>query len=246
MKMGKLFSSIATATMVLTTLAPAAVANAATGHATNVAGSGVAEKVSNGSLPMATSSSKDDQTPANSATAQSDANVKVIDGFLVLNSVPDLGFGVAIAGNTVKLHDGNSMRRDDGNDQGTLEVVDSRDGENANGFTVTASLGQFANTQNVNFDTSKGNFVLTLNNVGVAQQKEFGAESTIKGLSLTAGDADATKNSGTVLKAAANSRGTHTFVYRNTTTDATLSVPAGAAADEYSASITWTLTPSAV
>ena len=245
MKMGKLFSSIATATMVLTTLAPAAVANAATGHATNVAGSGVAQEVSDGSLPMATSSTAND-TKSGSATAQSDANVKVIDGFLVLNSVPDLGFGVAIAGNTVKLHDGNSMRRDDGNDQGTLEVVDSRDGENANGFTVTASLGQFANTQNVNFDTSKGNFVLTLNDVGVAQQKEFGAESTIKGLSLTAGDEDATKNSGTVLKAAANSRGTHTFVYRNTTTDATLSVPAGAAADEYSASITWTLTPSAV
>ena len=243
MKMGKLFSSIATATMVLTTLAPAAVANAATGHATNVAGSGVAQEVSDGSLPMATSSAQNDQTPGNSATAQSDANVKVIDGFLVLNSVPDLGFGVAIAGNTVKLHDGNSMRRDDGNAQGTLEVVDSRKTDSANGFTVTASLGQFANTQNVNFDNSKGDFVLTLNNVGVAQQKEFGAESTNKGLSLTAGG---TNNSGTVLQAAKGSRGTHTFVYQNTTTDATLKVPEGAAADEYSASITWSLAPSAL
>lgn len=241
MKMGKLFSSIATATMVLTTLAPAAVANAATGHATNVAGSGVAQEVSDGSLPMATSSTPNDS--GGSATAQSDANVKVIDGFLVLNSVPDLGFGVAIAGNTVKLHDGNSMRRDDGNDQRTLEVVDSRKTDSANGFTVTASLGQFANTQNVNFDKSKGDFVLTLNDVGVAQNKEFGAESTNKGLSLTAGG---TNNSGTVLQAAKGSRGTHTFVYRSTTTDATLSVPAGAAADEYSASITWTLTPSAL
>ena len=240
MKMGKLFSSIATATMVLTTLAPAAVANAATGHATNVAGSGVAQEVSNGDLPMATSSKANDS--AGSATAQSDANVKVIDGFLVLNSVPDLGFGVAIAGNTVKLHDGNSMRRDDGNDQRTLEVVDSRKTDSANGFTVTASLGQFANTQNVNFDKSKGDFVLTLNDVGVAQNKEFGAESTNKGLSLTAGG---TNNSGTVLQAAKGSRGTHTFVYRNTTTDATLKVPEGAAADEYSASITWSLAPTA-
>lgn len=244
MKMGKLFSSIATATMVLTTLAPVAVANAATGHATNVAGSGVAQEISEGSLPMATSSAKNDQTPGNSATAQSDANVKVIDGFLVLNSVPDLGFGVAMAGNTVKLHDGNSMRRDDGNDQGTLEVVDSRSAESANGFTVTASLGQFANAQNVNFDNSKGNFVLTLNNVGVSQQNEFAAESTKGGLSLTAGDPS--KNSGTVLQAASKSRGTHTFVYKNTTDNATLSVPAGAEADEYSASITWSLAPVAI
>ncbi len=245
MKMGKLFSSIATATMVLTTLAPAAVANAATGHATNVAGSGVAEKVSDGSLPMATSSSKDDQTPANSATAQSDANVKVIDGFLILNSVPDLGFGVAIAGNTVNLHDGNSMRRDDGNDQGNLEVVDSRTAAKANGFTVTANLGNFADSKNKVYNqdgSATDNFVLTLNGVGVAQHKEFGAETTNGGLALTAGDS-AVK---TVLQAGTNSRGTHTFHYRNSTPDATLSVPAGVAADEYSASINWSLAPSAL
>ena len=244
MKMGKLFSSIATATMVLTTLAPAAVANAATGHATNVAGSGVAEKVSNGSLPMATSSSKDDQTPANSATAQSDANVKVIDGFLVLNSVPDLGFGVAIAGHTVNLHDGNSMRRDDGNDQGNLEVVDSRTAAKANGFTVTANLGNFADSKNKVYNqdgSATDNFVLTLNNVGVAQNTEFGGESTIT-QSLTAGKSDV-KN---IVQAGTNSRGTHTFHYNSSSSDATLSVPAGVAADEYSASITWSLAPAAV
>lgn len=239
MKMGKLFSSIATATMVLTTLAPAAVANAATGHATNVAGSGVSEKVSNGSLPMATSSSKDDQTPANSATAQSDANVKVIDGFLVLNNVPDLGFGVAIAGNTVKLHDGNSMRDDDGNAQGILEVVDSRKTDSANGFTVTANLGEFADSKNEAYKpgTDAPNFVLTLNRFGV-QQKEFGGETTLHA-ALTAGDSTAQS----VVQAGKNSRGTHTFEYKNATDRATLSVPAAAKADEYSAAITWTLTP---
>ncbi|MBI0107894.1 WxL domain-containing protein [Lactobacillus sp. W8089] len=242
MKMGKLFSSIATATMVLTTLAPAAVANAATGHATNVAGSGVSEKVSNGSLPMATSSSKDDQTPANSATAQSDANVKVIDGFLVLNNVPDLGFGVAIAGNTVKLHDGNSMRDDDGNAQGILEVVDSRKADSANGFTVTASLGEFADSKNTTYNagTDGPNFVLTLNSFGVQQHEQFGGEGTEQAV-LTAGDSTA-KN---VVQAGKNSRGTHTFKYQNATDRATLSVPAAAKADEYSASITWSLAPTA-
>ena len=241
MKMGKLFSSIATATMVLTTLAPAAVANAATGHATNVAGSGVAQEVSDGDLPMATSSKANDSS--GSATAQSDANVKVIDGFLVLNNVPDLGFGVAIAGNTVKLHDGNSMREDDGNAQGILEVVDSRNVDSAKGFTVTASLGQFANSQNEEFSTGSdgANFVLTLNRVGVAQNKEFGNEGTQGGLALTAGDT--TKNSGTVLQTGTNSRGTHTFKYPNATDKATLRVPASAKADEYSAAITWTLIP---
>ena len=242
MKMGKLFSSIATATMVLTTLAPAAVANAATGHATNVAGSGVAQEVSNGDLPMATSSTAND-TKSGSATAQSDANVKVIDGFLVLNNVPDLGFGVAIAGNTVKLHDGNSMRDDDGNAQGILEVVDSRDGENANGFTVTANLGKFADSKNSEFTpgTDGANFVLTLNHIGVLQHEQFGGEGTITE-SLTAGDS-AAKN---VVQAGTNSRGTHTFKYTKATDQATLSVPAAAKADEYSAAITWTLTPSAL
>lgn len=240
MKMGKLFSSIATATMVLTTLAPAAVANAATGHATNVAGSGVAQEVSNGDLPMATSSTPNDST--GSATAQSDANVKVIDGFLVLNNVPDLGFGVAIAGNTVKLHDGNSMRDDDGNAQGVLEVVDSRKTDSANGFTVTASLGQFADSQNEAYKpgTDGSSFVLTLNRVGVQQHEQFGGEGTQGGLALTAGG---TTNSGTVLQTGKNSRGTHTFKYQKATDQATLSVPASAKADEYSAAITWTLTP---
>ena len=237
MKMGKLFSSIATATMVLTTLAPAAVANAATGHATNVAGSGVAQEVSNGSLPMATSSTANDST--GSATAQSDANVKVIDGFLVLNNVPDLGFGVAIAGNTVKLHDGNSMREDDGNAQGVLEVVDSRNADSAKGFTVTANLGKFADSKNSEFNPGDDapNFVLTLNRVGV-QQKEFGGETTLLA-ELTAGVSGAQN----VVQAGASSRGTHTFKYQSTTDNATLSVPAAAKADEYSAAITWTLTP---
>ena len=241
MKMGKLFSSIATATMVLTTLAPAAVANAATGYSTNVSGSGVAEKVSDGSLPMATYS-KPNEMNSGSATAQSDANVKVIDGFLVLNNVPDLGFGVAIAGNTVKLHDGNSMREDDGNSQGVLEVVDSRKTDSANGFTITANLGEFANSKNTTYDagTDGPNFVLTLNHVGV-QQTEFGGEGTTPAV-LTAGDS-AAKN---VVQAGANSRGTHTFKYTKATDNATLSVPAAAKADEYSATITWTLTPSAL
>ena len=242
MKMGKLFSSIATATMVLTTLAPAAVANAATGHATNVAGSGVAQEVSDGSLPMATSSTAND-TKSGSATAQSDANVKVIDGFLVLNNVPDLGFGVAIAGNTVKLHDGNSMRDDDGNAQGILEVVDSRKTDSANGFTVTASLGQFTDSNNSAFTTGSdgSSFVLTLNRVGVQQYEQFDGEGTKGGLELTAGDT--TKNSGTVLQTGKNSRGTHTFKYQKASDEATLSVPASAKADEYSAAITWTLIP---
>lgn len=238
MKMGKLFSSIATATMVLTTLAPAAVANAATGHATNVAGSGVAQEVSNGDLPMATSSKANDS--AGSATAQSDANVKVIDGFLVLNNVPDLGFGVAIAGNTVKLHDGNSMRDDDGNAQGILEVVDSRKTDSANGFTVTASLGEFADSKNTTYDagTDGPNFVLTLNPVGVEQHEQFGGEGTAQAV-LTAG-ASGVQN---VVQTGKNSRGTHTFKYQKATDQATLSVPAAAKADEYSAAITWTLTP---
>lgn len=242
MKMGKLFSSIATATMVLTTLAPVAVANAATGHSTNVAGNGVAESESNGSLPMATSAEKDSQDSGQVATAKSDANVKVIDGFLVLNSVPDFGFGAAIAGSTVNLHDGNSMRRDDGNDQGKLEVIDSRTATKDNGFTVNASIGEFANSKNEIYTPSastNGNFALTLKSIGVSANanSNFGGESTIT-RTLNPNDQDSL-----ILQAAKSSRGTHTFQYRNASPDATLKVPDGVPSDEYSASITWKLAP---
>ncbi|WP_181189749.1 WxL domain-containing protein [Bombilactobacillus bombi] len=154
MKMNKLFSSIAASAMVLTTLAPAAVANAATGYSTGAAGSGVGLTRSSGSLHdagMATSGSANVNT--GTATAESQATVKIIDGFLVLNAVPDMNFGATVAGQEIQLFNYKGASKD-GNKNGALTVIDSRHSNgNSNtkdgmGFKVTATVSPFKNPSN--------------------------------------------------------------------------------------------------
>ena len=141
MKMGKLFSSIATATMVLTTLAPAAVANAATGFEP-------ATTDSTDTLPAATDSTAN--TSAGSATATSDATVNVIDGFLVLKAVPNFGFGVSVANDTVSLSNFDKFGKGNDGVGSTLEIVDSRHSaqgvtkQDGMGFNVQVALGKFS------------------------------------------------------------------------------------------------------
>ena len=141
MKMGKLFSSIATATMVLTTLAPAAVANAATGFKP-------ATTESTDTLPAAANSS--DNSNSGSATATSDATVNVIDGFLVLKAVPNFGFGVSVANDTVSLNNFDKFGKGNDGVGSTLEIVDSRRSaqgvtkQDGMGFNVQVALGKFS------------------------------------------------------------------------------------------------------
>ncbi|MCT6826150.1 hypothetical protein, partial [Bombilactobacillus mellifer] len=91
MKMNKLFTSLATSAMVLSTVAPVAVANAAEGDTGETGG---------GSAPAAAEKPDNVATMDNNSTGtgnlKSSATVKVVDGYLVLNKVPSFGFGDAV------------------------------------------------------------------------------------------------------------------------------------------------------
>ncbi|RHW51377.1 hypothetical protein DS831_04970 [Bombilactobacillus bombi] len=242
MKMNKLFSSIAASAMVLTALAPAAVANAATGHPTAVSGSGVGA-YTDGNLPMATSAAENVQD--GSATAQSDASVKVIDGFLVLQSVPDFGFGTSVAGQTVPLYDFSDIAKNDGNQNGQLQVIDSRQStpgaKDGMGFNVTAKLDNFTSSEAK--PQKGGNFALTFGRI--TEEKSGSAFNLITDKDARAEEGATTPT--TVLNALdKHSYGNHTFYYKANSNDAKLSVPDNTSAGSWTSVITWTLNGKAV
>jgi len=84
------------------------------------------------------------------ADATSNAAVKVVTGVLVLDQVPDFNFGTAVSGQQKDLVD-NTRPEDaksvDGNADGNLSVLESRDTTKTNGFTLTAQLGQFVDAK---------------------------------------------------------------------------------------------------
>lgn len=237
MKMNKLFSSIAASAMVLTALAPAAVANAASGHPTNVQGTGVGPYTNNGNLGMATSASAN--VTDGSATAQSDANVKVIDGFLVLQAVPDFGFGTAMAGSKdVRLIDGTSMRPDDGKPAGTVAILDSRNAATAaNGFELKATVDEFTDSAN----QATPGFVLNFDQFTEDKNADNTHLNTNPSIQIPADG----KTSGQIINQK-NTRGQHYFTYKGLGNQVTLAVPDKIPADQYSSTINWTLSAKAV
>ena len=147
-----LVGSLATVGMVLGSLAPAVVAQAATTTG-SVDGEGNVtrtDKTEIGALPgndkLAIAYNSSDTATDGEATAQSNASVKVISGVLVLNQVPDFNFGTAVSGQTKDLVDNtknSTATAVDGNSQGYLSVLESRDTSKAQGFTLQAALGDF-------------------------------------------------------------------------------------------------------
>lgn len=177
-------------------------------------------------------------TPDNPATAQSDASVTVVSGFLTLEQVPDFSFGRVMENTTARLQQGTSAIDDDGNQDGILRVTESRK-DNA-GFDVTAKMDDFTNDKDV---VSKG-FVLNLNPVAFinASNGDYSGIQTGK-VSL---DADKEK---TVLSATKENKlqGTYQAKYSDSK-DASLVVPkdtsskdSGKTATSYKGKITWTL-----
>lgn len=107
-------------------------------------------------LPAATSTTKNDAN--GSVSGNSDATVKVEEGFLTLDAVPDMNFGLTAQSKTANknlpLINNQGLISDDGNDSGLLKVTDSRtstSGEEGSTTTttmpwqLTATLGDFAN-----------------------------------------------------------------------------------------------------
>ncbi len=161
-----LVGSLATVGMVLGAVAPAVTAQAATttgkvgsdGKVTQTESTDVGQL---GSGDPAIAFDGGDGSTYGTATANSNANVKVVSGVLVLDQVPDFGFGSAASDSTVSLKDNNATGTAvDGNNKGVLSVIDAR--SETPGFTLSANLGQFTGTDG-EAATNGNQFVLTLN-----------------------------------------------------------------------------------
>jgi len=173
-----LVGSLAVSGMVLGAIAPAMTAQAATGSgAFDDSGKLVQKDTDVGSLTKdghelaiaydSTTTDAADPAVYKTATATSNANVNVISGVLVLDAVPNFGFGSGASGSTVALNPKEKTSGDgvDGNDDGTLQVTDARatDANNTSkGFTLNATLAAFKNADGKTAVTSSDGFELSL------------------------------------------------------------------------------------
>lgn len=202
-------------------------------------------------LPAATSTTKNDAN--GSVSGNSDATVKVEEGFLTLDAVPDMNFGLTAQSKTANknlpLINNQGLISDDGNDSGLLKVTDSRtstSGEEGSTTTttmpwqLTATLGDFANVD--------GTAVANLSDWAINLKQTSGENTSGKMPSLyqpklVSGD----KTQHRVMQSAQGTGYGSTSVYYNKANTASLEMGANVPAGQYDAPITWTLnaTPNA-
>lgn len=202
-------------------------------------------------LPAATSTTKNDAN--GSVSGNSDATVKVEEGFLTLDAVPDMNFGLTAQSKTANknlpLINNQGLISDDGNDSGLLKVTDSRtstSGEEGSTTTttmpwqLTATLGDFANVD--------GTAVANLSDWAINLKQTSGENTSGKMPSLyqpklVSGD----KTQHCVMQSAQGTGYGSTSVYYNKANTASLDMGANVPAGQYDAPITWTLnaTPNA-
>ena len=202
-------------------------------------------------LPAATSTTKNDAN--GSVSGNSDATVKVEEGFLTLDAVPDMNFGLTAQSKTANknlpLINNQDLISDDGNDSGLLKVTDSRtstSGEEGSTTTttmpwqLTATLGDFANVD--------GTAVANLSDWAINLKQTSGENTSGKMPSLyqpklVSGD----KTQHRVMQSAQGTGYGSTSVYYNKANTASLDMGANVPAGQYDAPITWTLnaTPNA-
>ena len=202
-------------------------------------------------LPAATSTTKNDAN--GSVSGNSDATVKVEEGFLTLDAVPDMNFGLTAQSKTANknlpLINNQGLISDDGNDSGLLKVTDSRTSiSGADGSTttttmpwqLTSTLGDFANVD--------GTAVANLSDWAINLKQTSGENTSGKMPSLyqpklVSGD----KTQHRVMQSAQGTGYGSTSVYYNKANTASLDMGANVPAGQYDAPITWTLnaTPNA-
>lgn len=196
-----------------------------------------------------------------SVSGKSDAHIQITNGYLVLESVPSLGFQSVTAhpGDTVsnKVIDHSNVLDTDslfGSDQNSqnreLSVQDARNNgstnESQSGYSVTASLGNFGTYANngkwtqLGDDTKSimGSEQFQLNLTGkLDTHSSMGNTSVANNQVLTAGNSNALS----VLSNDTNGSGRAQESFDKST----LTVPENMPAGNYAASITWTLSPNA-
>lgn len=196
-------------------------------------------------LPAATSTTKNDAN--GSVSGNSDATVKVEEGFLTLDAVPDMNFGLTAqskaANKNLPLINNQGLISDDGNDSGLLKVTDSRtstSGKEGSTTTttmpwqLTATLGDFANVD--------GTAVANLSDWAINLKQTSGENTSGKMPSLyqpklVSGD----NTQHRVMQSAQGTGYGSTSVYYNKANTASLDMGANVPAGQYDAPITWTL-----
>ncbi|UQS83209.1 WxL domain-containing protein [Bombilactobacillus thymidiniphilus] len=231
MKMNKLFASVATAAVALSAIAPATIANAATGV--------------NGDNIKLNDSNSDQVAEANSGTnavANSYASVNVVEDTLSLDRVPDFNFNPAVAGSDAVLKNNlnNSGKAADGNKDGVLQITDSRadssTGDEGLGFKLALGMGKMNDTSTGSAATNPG-FALNLPTVTSDGLSTVGHKTVTFGANTIKAN-DAAK---TVIDAPKN-EGKGNFVFNFQDQDGiTMTVPQNTPKGSYAAELTWTL-----
>ncbi|EKK20471.1 WxL domain-containing protein [Fructilactobacillus florum] len=193
----------------------------------------------NATLPQNTSTQKDDTK--GSVSADSNAHVDVMTGYLTLESVPDLNFGASAQSATNQTQ--NLLNNNTGNNQNHIKVTDSRATTALNGWTLDASLGNFkdATTGNV----APAGWTMGLNNDHVVNSQNSAVMANRA--TITSGN---TSGANVLYAANGQGAGSTTVDYNPSTSpvgvkSASLEVPGNTAVGSYNAPITWTLTAGA-
>lgn len=206
------------------------------------------------------------KTP-NTVSGQSDAHIKVVHGYLVLESVPSLGFQDVAQSNdhdntSDRVTDNDTILKNDSffnqnNKPTELSVLDARDGGQANtdnngkasngGYQVNASLDKFGTYDsggNLNQSALGGdlasNFKLNLN--GNVTHSDEGSNVTLG----TNNQLQSNGGNGQTVLSSNKVGGGTTSVNFNNGRDGnatSLMVPKTTPAGNYAAPITWTLAP---
>lgn len=201
-------------------------------------------------------------TKENAGQAYSTANVTVISGFLTLEKVPNFSFVKAQAGTDTKLDTSNKLEtsnkalNDDGNNQGLLQITESRSGTENKGFDLTAQLGEFKESDGKAATLKDGSkesaFSLKLNSVKATNLSDKNSNMTTKEANLVAGG-----DAASVLSAkAGNGAGTYQAMFtdpssallkvsKDLVTSSSSTTNGGQNETSYTGQITWTLTAKA-
>lgn len=155
------------------------------------------------STPVAESDTvtSSDSATGDGTTASSNVSVTVLSGILTLEAVPNFNFGSLMANSTGKLKSNTTDTTGftngttagiDGNDDGLLEVIDSRNmTSDMPGFTLTASMGPL---KTIDTDTSADlDAILYLSAIPLLNGDQQNVSNSSKDLSTQAATIDSTK-----------------------------------------------------
>ncbi|TPR26242.1 hypothetical protein DY120_00665 [Apilactobacillus micheneri] len=201
-------------------------------HSTN--GSVPDTSVYNNGSPIDPSNSKNSSTDYAKKTSK--ATVKVVNGYLVLEAVPDFDFGI-------QTDNSSAMRANlfgNGASNGQIAVSDSRNGNN-NNWTLNASLGKFT-SPDAGYTDNKANasdWTLNLNNTNSKNNQNNIIQTNPVSLK---GSDDGNSNAKTVMQSSpGKNKGETTLDYASNSSQATLDMPGNLKVGTYNAPVYWSL-----